>query len=559
MKLATIKQAGGRRAALVVDHPLDGSPWAVPAGGTETPVGWDLAYRTARELLRESRGELDHLRRAEHAWQAMLGGGTDDTAAIAVPLAYEQLLPPIPDPPLIFGLVGNNAAFVRADHTRARNLQLPAGHARPPRSFIGPGDAVRVPPGASRCSATTELGIVIGRAARNVAIADAMRYVAGYTIVNDLVVDCYTQNARTSHSQHDINTPTGFHIANAASWLDKSVDSMCSIGPWIVTCDEIPDPYDLLVSFKANDTRLDRAYSGTLLAGVEQLVSWASHLFPLQPGAILHLGAMGRDGIPTDLDVLRREGVVRIESEIEQIGVLANVVTSSVSAPSLRAPDVLAEEVDDRRSLWVILGNSPHGATYHNLCDGRSLIAYNTPASALAADHARVSIPIPPEQLAIAAELAVIIDQPIRNATADEVRARLRGYSLMLSLHDETMATALLSPHRLPRNMPAIYARWHKQFNVLGEPLLSIDPRLSITCVVDGRKSESAELAGYAKTADVAIAELSTYITLWPGDVVTLGILTKPINLGLVSTNDVEIKVEAFVPDGPAVSAALVL
>lgn len=562
MRLANIKRDDGSRAALVIDHPRDGSLWAIPAAGGATPVSWDLAYRTTRELLTKAAGNLDHLRRTEIAWQSILSddGSPGALRATAIPLIHGQLLSPVTDPPLIFGLVGNNATFVRADHTRARNLQLPAGHARPPRSFVGPGDAVLVPAEATRCSATTELGVVIGRLARNIDAADAMHYVAGYTIVNDLVIDCYTQNARSRHPQYDINTPTGFHVANSASWLDKSADTMCSIGPWIVTCDEIPDPYDLLVSFRANGACYDRAYSGTLLTGVDQLVSWASHLFPLEPGAVLHLGAMGRDGVPTDLDLLRRDGVVRIESEIERIGVLANVVTCAAVASSPTGPDSSRAEVATRRSFWVMLGNSAAGNAYYDLHDEHAAIAYNTPSCALGANHARVNMPIPAHQLAVAAELAVVIDEPITNATPDEVHARLRGYALMLSFHDESISTTLLSPHRLPQNMPAIYARWHEQFNVLGEIVPSIDASRAVSCVVDGQQIECAELVSYTIPAEVAVAELSTHITLWPGDVITLGILTQPINLGLLpSQGNNEIGIEAFVPSGPAVSATLLL
>lgn len=166
-----------------------------------------------------------------------------------------------------------------------------------------------------------------------------MRYVAGYTIVNDFVVDCYTRVSQQNRMRFDVETPTGFHIANAASWLDKSVDTMCSIGPSIVTPDEVPDAYDLLSSLSVQGIPRNRAHSGALLAGVEQLVSWASSLFPLAPGSVLHLGAMGRDGIPVDLEDAQRIGGVQIRAEVAKIGSLTNTVSIATATGSSGAHD----------------------------------------------------------------------------------------------------------------------------------------------------------------------------------------------------------------------------
>lgn len=528
MRLATITIASGdSHAALVIDHPLGGSPWAVPLGTAAAVTNWRDACRTLHEVLVKTGGELGYLPQVADRWLDLLARGID--ADQAVPLERAQLRAPIPTPPLVLGLVGNNAGFVRADHARARNLQLPAGHARPSRSVVGPQDTVEVPADAKRCAGTTELGVVIGRTARNVPPNEVMRYVAGYTIVTDLVIDCYTRLSQQYRARFDIETPTGFHAANAASWLDKSVDTMCSIGPWIVTPDEIPDAYDLLSSFSLQGIPRDRAHSGALLAGVQQLVSWASSLFPLAPGSVLHLGAMGRDGIPVDLEEASRTGGVQIRAEVERIGSLMNTVSIATATGSSGAH----EDSETRTpAFWVVLGNSPNDSAYHQLDDDHPLIAYNTPAPAIATSGTCIQLPATTQSIVVAAELAVVIAKQTRHVTPDEVGERLAGYSPLLGIHDESLGQPLLQPHRLSANMPALYARWRENFNVIGQPAQLLESCSRIVCNIDGHPPEESATDDYVRTVSKVVAELSDRITLWPGDVVTLGMLTRPIRVG---------------------------
>jgi 2-keto-4-pentenoate hydratase/2-oxohepta-3-ene-1,7-dioic acid hydratase in catechol pathway len=470
----------------------------------------------------------------------------------AVPLDRARLRAPIPAPPLVLGLVGNNAGFVRADHMRARNLQLPAGHVRPPRATVGPHDTVEVPDDAKRCSATTELGVVIGRTARDVPAHEVMQYVAGYTIVNDMVVDCHTRVSQQNPVRFDLETPTGFHVANAASWLDKSVDTMCSIGPWIVTPDEVPDAYDLLASLSVQGIPQDREHSGALLAGVEQLVSWASSLFPLAPGSVLHLGAMGRDGIPVDLEDARRTGGVQIRAEIEKIGSLTNTVSI---APATRSSGARDDPEPRTPAFWVVLGNSPNDSAYHQLDDDHPLIAYNAPAPAVATSGTCIQLPATTQSIVVAAELAVVIAKRTRHVTPDEVGEHLAGYAPLLGVHD-ALGHPLLKPHRLSANMPALYARWRENFNVIGE-LAPLPASLSrIVCQVEGYPQEEAGIDDYFRTVSNVIVELSDHITLWPGDVLTLGMLTRPIRVLLPASAD-RLTLGASVVDGAAVSATL--
>ena len=552
MRLAAITLAtGDSHAALVIDHPLDGAPWVAPLGATAAVTDWRDACRTPQDLLLQTGGELGHLRQVADRWLDLLARAT--TTEQAVPLERVRLRSPIPAPPLVFGLVGNNAGFVRADHARARNLQLPAGHARPSRSTVGPHDTVEVPADAKRCSATTELGVVIGHTARDVPRHEVMRHVAGYTIVNDLVVDCYTRASQQNRMRVDVETPTGFHVANAASWLDKSVDTMCSIGPWIVTPEEVPDPYDLLVSLSVQGIPRDRAHSGALLAGVEQLVSWASSLFPLAPGSVLHLGAMGRDGIPIDLEEARRTGGVQIRAEVEKIGSLTNTVSAATETGS---PDAHDASETGTPAFWVVLGNSPNDSAYHHLNDDHPLIAYNTPAPAIATSGTCVRWPETTQSITVAAELAVVISKRTRHVTPEEVDERLAGYAPLLGIHDESLGQSLLQPHRLPANMPALYARWREHFNVIGEPARLLASHTRIACHVDGYPLEESATDDYFRTVSETIAELSDHITLWPGDVVALGMLTPPIRIRPPELAD-RLTLSASIVGGPTVSATL--
>jgi 2-keto-4-pentenoate hydratase/2-oxohepta-3-ene-1,7-dioic acid hydratase in catechol pathway len=161
------------------------------------------------------------------------------------------------------------------DHAREVNLPLP----EEPLLFIkansaitGPNDPVVRPRGAVKLDYEVELGAVIGRDARYVSEAEAMKHVAGYCIVDDV-------SERAFQMEHGGTTTKG-----------KSADTFAPIGPWLVTADEVGDPQALEVWTTVNGDSRQRGKTSNMIFAVRQLVSYVSRFMSLQAGDIISTG-----------------------------------------------------------------------------------------------------------------------------------------------------------------------------------------------------------------------------------------------------------------------------
>jgi 2-keto-4-pentenoate hydratase/2-oxohepta-3-ene-1,7-dioic acid hydratase in catechol pathway len=161
------------------------------------------------------------------------------------------------------------------DHAREVGLPLPTE----PLLFIkansaisGPHDPIVRPPGAAKLDYEVELGAVIGRDARNVSEADAMRHVAAYCIVDDV-------SERAFQMEHGGTTTKG-----------KSADTFAPIGPWLVTVDEVRDPQALEVWTTVNGESRQRGDTKNMIFPVRQLVAYVSRFMSLRAGDIISTG-----------------------------------------------------------------------------------------------------------------------------------------------------------------------------------------------------------------------------------------------------------------------------
>jgi 2-keto-4-pentenoate hydratase/2-oxohepta-3-ene-1,7-dioic acid hydratase in catechol pathway len=136
-----------------------------------------------------------------------------------------------------------------------------------PSSVVGPDATVELPFPDRRTDHEVELGVVIGRTARNVARADAMRHVFGYTGVMDVTV----------RGDEDRSTR-------------KSFDTFTPVGPVLVTADEIPDPHALRLQLWVNGERRQDGNTRDMIWNVPKLVEYASHVMTLNPGDLLSTG-----------------------------------------------------------------------------------------------------------------------------------------------------------------------------------------------------------------------------------------------------------------------------
>jgi 2-keto-4-pentenoate hydratase/2-oxohepta-3-ene-1,7-dioic acid hydratase in catechol pathway len=150
-----------------------------------------------------------------------------------------------------------------------------------------------------------ELAVVIGKRARNVAEADALNYVYGYTIANDV-------SARDLQLTKDEQWTRG-----------KSLDTFCPLGPWIVTREEIPDPSNLNIRTTVNGEVVQDSNTQYMVFKVPQLISYLSRSFTLEPGDLILTGTPSGVGLGMKPPRFLNDGDT-VTITIEGIGELTN-------------------------------------------------------------------------------------------------------------------------------------------------------------------------------------------------------------------------------------------
>ncbi|MFL5686783.1 MAG: fumarylacetoacetate hydrolase family protein [Chloroflexota bacterium] len=219
------------------------------------------------------------------------------------PLDMADRLAPLSRPGKIVA-IGRNYR----DHTTEEGVKPPPAplvFAKWPSSVVGPGVEVCWDPDLTRqVDYEAELAVVIGRTARNVAVADALGHVFGYTCLNDV-------------SARDLQAGDG-------QWVRaKSLDTFCPMGPAIITADEIEDPQDLAIRCFVGDERLQDDRTSSMFFSVAEIISFCSRSFTLEPGDVIATGTPGGVGAFRDPPRFLRDGD-RMTVDIERIGRLEN-------------------------------------------------------------------------------------------------------------------------------------------------------------------------------------------------------------------------------------------
>jgi 2-keto-4-pentenoate hydratase/2-oxohepta-3-ene-1,7-dioic acid hydratase in catechol pathway len=210
-----------------------------------------------------------------------------------VSLKNVKLLPPIV-PPKIIGLGLNYKKHIEESIFSAP--EVPMTFLKAPTSIIGHLDPIILPE-SKNVEYEGEMGIVIGKKAKNVKESEAMSYVFGCTIVNDVSArDYYLQDKSFARS--------------------KGVDTFCPCGPYVVTG---LSPDNLKIETRLNGKTVQSSNTNDLLYNVPQLISFISRYMTLMPGDLIATGTPGGVGALNKGDV--------IEVEVEGIGVLKNVVS----------------------------------------------------------------------------------------------------------------------------------------------------------------------------------------------------------------------------------------
>ncbi len=162
-----------------------------------------------------------------------------------------------------------------ADHAAESNLPVPSEpvvFTKAISCLSGPNDDVMLPPDAKKGDWEVELGVVIGKTARHVSESDALGFVAGYTLVNDV-------------SERE------WQMERGLTWdKGKGFDTFGPVGPWFVTADEVGDPQALDMWLDLNGQRMQTGNTRTMIFNVAQLVSYVSKLCTLWPGDLITTG-----------------------------------------------------------------------------------------------------------------------------------------------------------------------------------------------------------------------------------------------------------------------------
>jgi 2,4-diketo-3-deoxy-L-fuconate hydrolase len=138
-------------------------------------------------------------------------------------------------------------------------------------SICGPDDDTITPRGSTKLDWEVELAIVIGTKAQYVSEDDALNYVAGYCLANDV-------------------SERAFQMQSSQWDKGKGCDTFGPIGPWLVTKDEVPDPQNLHMWLDVNGKRMQDGNTKTMIFGVKKLVSYCSHYMTLLPGDVICTG-----------------------------------------------------------------------------------------------------------------------------------------------------------------------------------------------------------------------------------------------------------------------------
>ncbi len=252
------------------------------------------------------------------AWDAALPALhalADAPAGATRPLAGVRLLAPLLYPPAIYCTGANY--MEHAEEMSPENKGVDKATTQPylflksaAHCVIGPGDAIKLPNVSDKVDWEGEFAVVIGRRARNVSVGDAMQYVAGYTIMNDVSARNLSRRADWPRWVTD--------------WFGhKNFETSAPLGPWITPADEIADHTQCHLRLWVNDEKKQDTRVASLIFNVPELIEYLSRRMTLLPGDVIATGTPAGVGRPKGTFLKPGD---RVRIEISGIGVLENPV-----------------------------------------------------------------------------------------------------------------------------------------------------------------------------------------------------------------------------------------
>ena len=228
------------------------------------------------------------------------------------PRGQVDLLAPLANPPKVICVGLNYVSHM--EETKAERPTEPVIFSKYNNSIIGPGETVVLPAVApKRVDYEAELGVVIGRAGRNVQEAEAGSYIAGYCVANDV-----------SARDWQLKKPNG-------QWLlGKTFDTFLPLGPALVTAEDVPDYRSLRITCTVSGESRQDAVLSEMIFSIEELISYVSRVVSLEPGDLILTGTPGGVGMARGPGGYLKDGDV-VDTEITGLGVLTNPVAAEAA------------------------------------------------------------------------------------------------------------------------------------------------------------------------------------------------------------------------------------
>jgi 2-keto-4-pentenoate hydratase/2-oxohepta-3-ene-1,7-dioic acid hydratase in catechol pathway len=261
-----------------------------------------LSEDTLREVNDAFRASYPDLRAAIAAGKLPeLKASTSD---VALDVESVRFLPLIPNPDKILCVGVNYRPHV--EEMGREVPDYPVVFVRFAGSQVGHSEAVIRPQASEEFDFEGELAVVIGKPARHVSRSDALEYIAGYC--------CFLDGSVRDWQRHTMQFTPGKNFANSGS-----------MGPWLVTSDEVPDPASLALTTHVNGNLMQEGRLADLIFDIPALIEYCSTFAQLLPGDVIATGTPGGVGAARTPPVWLKDGD-RIEVGIPGIGLLANSV-----------------------------------------------------------------------------------------------------------------------------------------------------------------------------------------------------------------------------------------
>lgn len=292
-----------------------GDDHVVPLSVAAHLAGVDLPTTDEVVSLLPGGAHRDAVTKVEAAWAKL---PADRRQGASVPLDDVKLLVPIANPSKLLLLAGNYSKHIEEGGGRAeeRSKTFPYVFMKPPATTLtNPGDPVKIPSvSPDQIDWEIEVGVVIGKECRGVKEADALDYVAGYTVVNDISDRAFHPNPDRNERKND-----GFF-----DWLHgKWHDTFCPVGPCITPASDINDPQQLQLTLRLNGQVEQDAPASDMVFPIASVIEFISAFVTLQPGDIISTGTP--EGVGKAKGKFLKAGDM-LEAQVSQIGILRNPV-----------------------------------------------------------------------------------------------------------------------------------------------------------------------------------------------------------------------------------------